>query len=112
VSRRSSTPRFRVRWAEAASADLDEIIAYVAVDAPTNAERLLARLVAKAEGLETTPRRVVPELARFGMRQWRELIIRPYRMIFRVEGSEVYVLALLDGRRDLTDVLLERLLRS
>lgn len=113
MSKRSSLPRFRVRWAEAASADLEEMIAYIAVEAPLNAERLLARLLAKAEGLETTPPRgrVVSELARFGMRQWRELIVRPYRLVYRIEGSAVYVLALLDGRRDLTDLLLERLLR-
>jgi hypothetical protein len=39
-------------------------------------------------------------------------VIRPYRLVYRVEADTVTVLALFDGRRDLEDVLLERLLRS
>jgi len=64
--------------------------------------------------LETVPRRgrVVPELARFGMQTWHELLVKPYRIVYRVSGDTVTVLALFDGRRDLEDVLLERLLRS
>ena len=55
---------------------------------------------------------MVPELAHFGMRTWRELVVRPYRLVYRIEGDTVTVLAVIDGRRDLEDVLLERLLRT
>jgi plasmid stabilization system protein ParE len=54
---------------------------------------------------------VVPELARLGMRTWREIVARPYRLIYRIEGDTVNVLAVFDGRRDLEDLLFERLLR-
>jgi GrpB-like predicted nucleotidyltransferase (UPF0157 family) len=37
---------------------------------------------------------------------------RPYRIVYRISGNTVVVLAVLDGRRDLQDVLLERLVRS
>ena len=106
--------RFRVQWAEAAARDLEEITAFVAVDSQANAQRLLATLRAKASSLETVPRRgrVVPELARFGMQTWHELLVKPYGIVYRVSGDTVTVLALFDGRRDLEDVLLERLLRS
>jgi toxin ParE1/3/4 len=46
------------------------------------------------------------------MRTWRELVMRPYRMIYRMEGDTVTVLAVFDGRRDLGDLLLERLTRT
>ena len=46
------------------------------------------------------------------MRTWRELVIRPYRLVYRIEGDTVIVLAVFDARRDLEDLLLERLLRS
>lgn len=46
------------------------------------------------------------------MQTWRELIVRPWRIIYRAEGDLVTVLALFDGRRDLEDVLLERLIRT
>jgi plasmid stabilization system protein ParE len=55
---------------------------------------------------------VVPELAHFGIRNWRELIVKPYRIIYRIDEDTVNVLAMLDGRRDLQDLLLERLIRE
>ena len=106
--------RYRVRWAEAAVRDLEELIGYVAADSERNALRILERVESRAATLEASPGRgrVVPELAHFGMRAWRELVVRPYRIVYRVEGDTVTVLAMLDGRRDLEDLLLERLLRT
>src|SRR5207249_1514034 len=37
---------------------------------------------------------------------------RLYRLIYRIGGDAVFVLALFDGRRELEDVLLDRLVRS
>jgi len=104
----------RVIWAEAAVRDLEDVVSFVAVDSPLNAERLLGRLSAKARSLETSAHRgrIVPELQRLGMRTWRELVVRPYRLVYRVAGEGVIVLALVDGRREIEDVLLERLVRS
>ena len=106
--------RFRVEWAEVAVRDLEEITAFVALDSEQGAERMLRRIEDRAATLESTPAqgRVVPELARFQIRTWRELVVRPYRLIYRVEGDGVIVLAVFDARRDLEDLLLERLLRN
>ena len=103
----------RVVWAEAAVRDLEEIIAFVAADSTSNARRLLDRMHAKAESLERSPLRgrIVPELLGFGMRTWRALVVRPYRLIYRVEARDVMVLAVFDSRRDLEDILFERLVR-
>jgi plasmid stabilization system protein ParE len=109
-----SEARFRVFWAEEAVRDLEEIVCYVASASPANAKSLLAKLRGRAESLHTSPLRgrVVPELARLAIRSWRELVQNPYRMIYRVSEKDVHVVAVFDGRRDLEDVLLERLLRS
>lgn len=106
--------RFRVLWAEAAVRDLEEIVSFAAAESRSDAARLLASLRSRAARLERLPERgrVVPELARFGMGSWRELVVRPYRLVYRIAGDSVTVLALLDGRRDLEDLLLERLLRQ
>ena len=105
---------FRVQWAEATVRDLEELISYIAADSPLNAERILDKLEKRAQTLESTPvrGRVVPELAHFGIRNWRELIVKPYRIIYRIDEDTVNVLAMLDGRRDLQDLLLERLIRE
>jgi len=106
--------RFRVQWAEAAARDLEELVSFIAMDSELDADRVLSRLEARSATLESSPGRgrLVPELARFGMRTWRELVVRPYRLIYRIEGDTVNVLAVFDGRRDLEDLLLERLLRG
>jgi len=104
---------FRVIWTEGAARDLEEIASFIAVDSPTNARALMKRLKDRAWTLRTMPHRgrYVPELLELGLRAWRELVIHPYRLIYRIEAKKVLVNALLDGRRDLRDVLLDRLLR-
>ena len=106
--------RFRVQWAEIAVRDLEEIVGFIALDSPANAERVLEKIERRASTLKSTPERgrVVPELTRLGMRTLRELVVKPYRLIYRTEGDTVTVLSLFDGRRDLEDLLLERLVRS
>jgi plasmid stabilization system protein ParE len=102
-----------VVWTEAATADLVDVVSFVARNSPTDARRLLIKLRSKADSLERTSQRgrVVPELAAFGTRAWRELIVKPYRLVYRVRKETVSVGAVLDGRRDLEDLLLERLTR-
>jgi hypothetical protein len=54
---------------------------------------------------------VVPELDELGIRNWRELVVSPWRVIYRIEGRMVFVASVLDGRRDVEDILMQRLLR-
>lgn len=105
---------FRVEWTETAVRDLEELVAYIASDPSTKASRILAKLESRAQTLASSPARgrVVPELAHFGIRSWRALIVRPYRIIYRIDGRTVHVLAVVDGRRELHDLLLERLIRE
>jgi len=105
---------FRVLWTETAVRDLESLVGYIAAEAPINAGKVLARLKYTAESLKTTPERgrLVPELLQHGLPVWRELIVRPYRILYRIDGRTVSVLAVLDSRRDLEDVLLERLIRA
>ena len=58
------------------------------------------------------PGRSVPELATFGIVSWRELIVRPHRLLCEIDDRTVRVMAVLDGRRELQDVLLERSTRT
>ena len=47
-----------------------------------------------------------------GILTYRELIERPWRILYRVEANTVYVLALIDARRNVEDILLDRFVRS
>lgn len=105
--------RRRVLWAHSARCDLESIIAYLADRSPQAALATLDRLERKAKSLAVLVDRgrVVPELARLHVREYRELIVPPYRLIYRALGVGVLVLAVFDARRSLEDVLLDRLIR-
>ncbi len=53
--------------------------------------------------------RIVPELKEQGILQYRELIVKPWRIIFRIAEKKVYALSVLDSRRNIEEILLERL---
>ena len=104
---------YEVVWLVQAIDDLEGIVGHIALDSPANARRILTKLKEKAESLIISPLRgrVVPELASFGFNVWRELIVKPYRIVFRIDNNRVLVMAVLDSRRDLSSVLLEKLTR-
>ena len=106
--------KWRVVWTESAAEDLVEIVLFIAGNSPTNARRLLVRLRSRADSLGRSPQRgrIVPELASSGTRMWRELVVKPYRIVYRIRENVVMVGAVVDGRRDLEDLLLERLTRN
>ena len=106
--------KWRVVWTESATDDLVEIVSFVAGKSPTNARRLLIKLRSRADSLERSPQRgrIVPELASVGTRTWRELVVKPHRIVYRIREDIVMVGAVVDGRRDLEDLLLERLTRN
>jgi addiction module RelE/StbE family toxin len=105
--------RYRVIWTETATRDLQEIVSYIAKDSQQQATKVLKKIRDKSATLRSTPsrRRFVPELLEFDLRSWRELIVSPWRIIYRIEGRLVFVDSVLDGRRDVEDILMQRLLR-
>ncbi len=104
--------KYAVIWASAAENDLARIIEYLAVDSPANALKVLDKLKKKAANLHHSPKRgrIIPELQEYGIYQFRELIIAPWRLIYRVQMNEVYVLAVIDSRQNIEDILLKRIL--
>jgi toxin ParE1/3/4 len=99
-------------WTGIAQRDLRNIITYVARDGYAPALGLLQNIKNQSETLQTQPHRcrAVPELAAINVANYRELIIKPYRLIFRIEGQEVLILGVFDSRRDLEQVLIDRIL--
>ena len=104
---------FRVEWARTAAIDLTAIIDYISEDSVEEALLVLQKIKQIAGTLATLPfrGRLVPELAVYGIQIYRELIYSPWRVIYRVAGKKVFVMAVLDSRRNLEDILLERLIR-
>ncbi len=101
-------------WTDTARNDLESLVDYIAGDDPAAAMQALDRLEQRAQALETQTRRVriVPELRAVGVMHYRELMERPWRIVYRIEAGRVLVMAVLGSRRDLQSLLLERLIRS
>jgi toxin ParE1/3/4 len=89
----------RVVWAASAGEALDAAIAFIAAESPAAARNTLARLLATAASLATLSERgsVVPEVPDLAIRQ---MLSKPYRLIYRVEDERVTILALLHQRQD------------
>lgn len=104
-----------VTWTAAAREDVLEIIDYIATHSPMNAEKILDRLEERAASLDQFPGRgrVSPEVRHLGITSIRELIDKPWRIVYEYSGKEreVLIVGVFDARRDLQSVLLERLLR-
>jgi toxin ParE1/3/4 len=105
---------FSVYLLSGAKQDLLQLQHYVAInDSPAKADGLIDRLQRTCARLKTMPERsrIPPELERIGIREFREITLKPYRIIYSVAKFQVLVYCILDGRRDLQDLLEERLLR-
>ncbi len=104
--------KYDIIWAGVAENDLKEIIEYIATDSPPNALITLKKIKQKASSLYTLPERgrIVPELKDQGILLYRELIVPPWRIIYRISEMKVYVLSVLDARQNVEDILLGRLI--
>ena len=94
--------------------DILEIYNYILErDGEKGAESILSRLEKKACSLDTLVQRgkFPDELVPFGNRKIREVQETPWRIFYRVEKDEVLVLAVLDGRRSMAELLQDRLMR-
>jgi len=96
-----------------AERDLEDIYDYIAdSDSPAKADYVLTRLVEAANHLAAFPDRGSrpKELQALGIREYRQTFFKPYRLIYRVIGRQVFIYLIADGRRDMQALLQRRLL--
>lgn len=100
---------------DAAAHDLEELYEHIARhDAPENADYVLEKIEKAFASLPESPERGAypKELLALGIREYREIFFKPYRIIYRVSAGSVYVLLIADGRRDMQTLLQRRLLEA
>jgi len=94
--------------------DILEIYNYILErDGEERAEAILNRLEKAAYSLDKLPLRgkLPEELVSFGNRKIREIQEAPWRIFYKPEGEEVFILSVLDGRRAIKELLESRLLQ-
>ena len=106
---------FKVLLTADAVRDLEELHQYIIRhDTSGKAEQVLTKIERIIKTLSEYPERgVYPrELSSLGIREYREIFFKPYRLIYRILGDKVYILLIADGRRDLQSLLQRRLLEK
>jgi toxin ParE1/3/4 len=104
---------FRVMLTNDAARDLEELYDYIALhDAPRKADNVLDQIEKAFSKLSEFPERGAypKEMLTLGIHEYRQIFFKPYRIIYRVMEKNVYVLLIVDGRRDMQSLLQRRLL--
>lgn len=109
------TPGYEVLLTSDAERDLEEIFDYIAEHhSPNAASHVLERVEKSQVSLGTFPERgsFPKELLALGIRDYRQVFFKPYRMIYRMIDSRAYLYLIVDGRRDMQTLLARRLLEG
>ncbi|RUM08813.1 type II toxin-antitoxin system RelE/ParE family toxin [Rhizobium chutanense] len=105
---------YRVLFAEDAERDIEDLYRFITGrDGAGTAERVLSDIESACADLEEFPARgnIPKELASIGISEYRELHHKPWRLIYRILGTDVVVYCVADGRRDMQAFLERRLIR-
>lgn len=105
---------YKLKWTKNAKDDLLNIVAYIKKDSPSIANDIYQKIRKKAHSSNFFPLkgRVVPELQNEGITFYREVIASPWRIIYKVGNDTVYIMAILDSRQNVEELLLQKLLKG
>jgi len=103
---------YKVQWTSNAKEDLLNIVAYIKKDSPSAAREVYQKIRDKAHSSNLFPLRgrIVPELHKEGITMYRELISSPWRIMYKVDSDTVYIMAIFDSRKNIEDILLQKLI--
>jgi addiction module RelE/StbE family toxin len=89
-----------------AKKDLLEIVSYIVQNNPQNSLKILERIEARINTLGHFPHRgaYVPELLKKNIKEYRQIIEPPWRIIYRVDKDIVTILLIIDSRRNIQDI--------
>lgn len=98
-------------WTPVAQKDLESVVDYISRENKRIALKVFHSIRKRTSFLYQYPQRgrFIPELSHIPGLSFRELVISPWRLVYRTRKDRVEILAFFDGRRDLSEVLFERL---
>jgi plasmid stabilization system protein ParE len=103
--------KYFVKWTAPAREDINEIIDYISLTNPAYAVKILDRVEDHVKQLDMLPERyrIVPELEKYGYLLYREIIVDYWKIIYKIENNFVYIMLVIDGRRNLEDLILKKI---
>ena len=105
--------KYFVNVSKSAKNDLREIIRFIEKNNPMNALNILKRIEDRIKSLENFPERggYVPELLKQNIKDYRQLIESPWKIIYKIDNDIVNILIIIDSRRNSQDLLVEKLIK-
>lgn len=106
--------KYKVLFDTQAKSDLLEIFQYLQInDSDEAASALISKVEMTCKNLEKIPARghIPEELRGTGVKKYLEIHFKPYRIVYEIKKNIIYVHSVLDGRRNIRDILTDRILR-
>jgi toxin ParE1/3/4 len=106
---------WKIAFTRQADNDILEIFAFIVErEGPDAAEAILEKFITTRDSLRELPDRgrIPPELERLNIFSFREIQIRPYRVVYQMHNAthEIHIHVVADGRRNFAELLKKRLL--
>ena len=108
-------PIANIYWTNTAEQDLTEIINFLL----NKKEALTAKRIYKGIknailSLKNFPQkgRIAPDLQEFNIIIYREIIFKNWRIFYKIQDNQIFIMGIIDGRRNVSDLLLHRFLRN
>jgi len=103
----------KIEWSAIAANDLIGIADYlIAAESVEISNLVCQRILDRIDTLASLPwrGRTIPEVRELSMKEFREIIVPPYRILYKIQKNKVSVIGVMDGRRNLRDTITERVL--
>ena len=103
----------KIVWSQDANDDLIDIVTYIKEKSGKNvATEIYERIINHVEKIEIFPEagRVIPELMSIGVIDIREIIETPWRIFYRITSTDIQIISVIDGRRNVEELLYKKVI--
>ena len=112
VKKTTEYEKYIIKITRNAENDLNEILDYISQNNPRTALVIMEKIISKIKTLYHFPYRggYVPELLVRNIKDFRKITEAPWNIYYKINDNIVNVLAIIDSRRNLKDILINKLL--
>lgn len=106
---------YGIKWTKDAASDFEEILSYIKYrTGKTSAKIQYDRVIINVEKLKVFPDqgKISEDLRSIGIVSIHEIVETPWRIFYKIEDDTVYILSILDGRRNIEEILYKKVIEG
>jgi toxin ParE1/3/4 len=107
--------KHEIIWSKDAGDELAEIISYIKYNTgKITAEKIYLKIMNEIKRVSENAagRRIAPSLKEFGINYIHQLNINPWIVFYKAEKNRMEIISIIDGRRNLEEILYKKLLEG